>query len=485
MKNLNKIIPTAALFAGPSAAAVVLVLPLPQGLSQPALSVAAIALWMAIWWMTEAVALAVTALLPLALFPVLGIGSIDATAANYAHPLIFLFLGGFLMAQTMQRWGLSQRIAHFILRRAGDRPADIVASIMVATALLSMWVSNTATAMMMLPIGQSIVKAANNDLADSVVKRSDAFCTALMLGIAYAATIGGMGTLIGTPPNALFAGFMAESYGIEISFARWMQIGIPAVVVLLPIAWLVLTRVAFSLPQRLPGLTVGSLNEALGQRGRMTTGEKRVAVLLVVAAIGWMLRPLINTWLPGLNLSDAGIAIAVTVLLFVTPGSSAPRQNLLNWDEARNVRWDVLILFGGGLALADAIASTGLASWIGTASSAFAAMPWLGLVLLVTAVIVLLGELASNTAIAAVFLPVAGAAAIGLGANPALLTMSVALAASLGFMLPVATPPNAIVYGSGEVAMQDMLRAGILLDLLGIITVAILAVAIGPMIFAE
>ncbi len=484
MKNLNKIIPTAALFAGPSAAAVVLALPLPQGLAQPALAVAAIALWMAIWWITEAVALAVTALLPLALFPVLGIGSIDDTAVNYAHPLIFLFLGGFLMAQTMQRWGLSRRIALFILRRAGDRPAGIVASIMVATALLSMWVSNTATAMMMLPIGQSIVQAASNDLADGVAKRSDAFCTALMLGIAYAATIGGMGTLIGTPPNALFAGFMAESYGIEISFARWMQIGIPAVLVLLPIAWFVLTRVAFSLPQRLPGLTVGSLNEALGHRGQMTSGEKRVAILLVVAAVGWILRPLINALLPGLNLSDAGIAIAVAVLLFLTPGSSAPRRNLLTWDDARNVRWDVLILFGGGLALADAIASTGLASWIGTASSTFATMPWLGLILLVTAVIVLLGELASNTAIAAVFLPVAGAAAIGLGASPALLTMSVALAASLGFMLPVATPPNAIVYGSGEVSMQDMLRAGILLDLLGITIVAFLAVAIGPVIFA-
>jgi sodium-dependent dicarboxylate transporter 2/3/5 len=320
---------------------------------------------------------------------------------------------------------------------------------------------------------------------DDYAEYTGAFCTALMLGIAYAATIGGMGTLIGTPPNALFAGFMAESYGIEVGFARWMLIGIPAVLVLLPIAWLVLTRVAFSLPRRLPGLSEESLNEMVGHGGRITSDEKRIAILLLIAAAGWVLRPLVDALLPGLKLSDAGIAIAVAILLFLVPSRSVPGRNLLSWDEARNIRWDVLILFGGGLALADAIASTGLASWIGAASSAFGPLPWLGLILLVTTVIVLLGELASNTAMAAVFLPVAGAAAIGLGSSPALLTMSVALAASLGFMLPVATPPNAIVYGSGEVSIQDMLRAGVLLDFLGIVVVAFLAVAIGPLIFAE
>ena len=356
---------------------------------------------------------------------------------------------------------------------------------MAATAFLSMWVSNTATAMMMLPIGQSITLAATDKGTDVDSKHAGAFRPALMLGIAYAATIGGMGTLIGTPPNALFAGFMEESYSIEIGFARWMLIGIPAVLVLLPIAWLVLTRIAFKLPQTLHGLSEDSVNKAVSHGDRMTADEKTVAILLLVAAAGWVLRPLLEIILPGLKLSDAGIAIAIAILLFLVPSRSEPGRNLLSWDEARNVRWDVLILFGGGLALAEAIASTGLANWIGTSSSAFTALPWLVLILMVTAVIVLLGELASNTAMAAVFLPVAGAAAVGLGSSPTLLTMSVALAASLGFMLPVATPPNSIIYGSGEISMQDMLRAGVLLDILGILAVSFLAVAIGPLIFTE
>lgn len=483
MTSPKTAIRSGALLAGPLMAGLVLAAPLPSGLSGSALAAGAVALWMAMWWMTEATSLAITALLPLVLFPLLGISPIVETARAYAHPLIFLFLGGFLMAQSMQRWGLSRRVALAIVRLSGDRPSGIVAAIMAATALLSMWVSNTATAMMMLPIGQAIVQAANRQPDDAMAGQRQAFCTALMLGIAYAATIGGMGTLIGTPPNALFAGFMSETYGIEVSFARWMLIGIPAVIVLFPLAWLVLTRIAFSLPRRLPGLSETSLDQTIGQGSRMSSDEKSVAALIFLAGAGWVLRPFIESLLPGLMLSDAGIAIAVAIALFLVPSKTVPGRNLLSWDEARDVRWDVLILFGGGLALADAIASTGLATWIGEASSAFAALPWIALILLVTTVIVFLGELASNTAMAAVFLPVAGAAAMGLGASPALLTMSVALAASLGFMLPVATPPNAIVYGSGAITMQDMLRAGMLLDVIGIIAVALLAATLGPWIF--
>lgn len=483
MTDLRKVIQPGALLAGPVLAAAVLALPLPADLAQPALAVAAVALWMVIWWMTEAIPLAATALLPLVLFPALDVASIETTAAAYAHPLIFLFLGGFLLAQSMQRWALSRRIAHSILRLAGDRPAGIVAAIMGATAFLSMWVSNTATAMMMLPIGQAIALSAAHKADDVASRHTREFCTAMMLGIAYGATIGGMGTLIGTPPNALFAGFMSETYGLEISFARWMLLGIPAVLVLLPLAFLVLTRVAFSLPGRLPGLSGQSLNKTIGYSGPISADEKRVAAVLLLTAAAWILRPLIDTVSPGLMPSDAGIAIAAAILLFLIPSISAPERNLLSWEDALHIRWDVLILFGGGLSLADSIASTGLATWIGAASSSFAVLPWLGIVLLVTAVIVLLGELASNTAMAAVFLPVAGAAAIGLGSSPTLLTMSVALAASLGFMLPVATPPNTIVYGSGAVRLNDMLRAGVLMDLLGIIAVAFLAVSIGPWVF--
>jgi sodium-dependent dicarboxylate transporter 2/3/5 len=479
MRDSRKNIQSGALLAGPLFTAVTLSLPVPQGLTPPALATAAVALWMAIWWMSEAVSLAVTALLPLILFPALGIATIEDTAASYSHPLIFLFLGGFLMAESMQRRGLSERIARRVLGVAGNRPHAIVAGVMAATGFLSMWVSNTATAMMMLPIGQSLVRTLTGGHNAFAPRHTAAFSSALMLGIAYSATIGGMGTLIGTPPNALFASFMEETYGIEISFARWMLIGVPAVLILLPLAWLVLTRVAFSLPPALPGKTVEALAEAVGHTGRMTADETRVAILLLVAAGGWVTRPFLEAAVPWLIISDAGIAISVAIVLFLVPSRSSPGRRLLSWDEARNIRWDVLILFGGGLALAEAIAATGLANWIGSASSIFAMLPWLLLLLVVMTVIVLLGELASNTAVAAVFLPVAGAAAVDLGTSPLLLSISVALAASLGFMLPVATPPNAILYGSGMIKAEDMLRTGILLDLLGIVIVALLVVGIG------
>lgn len=475
---------TAALLSGPMLAGIIWVLPPPDGLDKPALAASAVAVWMVIWWMTEAVPLAVTALLPVVLFPAFGVASAGDTSAAYANPLIFLFLGGFLMAQAIQRCGLSRRIAMWILGLAGEHPAGVVAAIMTATAFLSMWVSNTATAMMMLPIGQSIVHCVMIEEDDTNRKQVTGFCTALMLGIAYGATIGGMGTLIGTPPNALFAGFVAENYGIEIDFSRWMLIGVPAVMVLLPISWLVLTRVAFVVPSQLAGLSAISASRSLDPSARMSGDEKRVGLLVLLAAVAWITRPLIDALLPLLTITDAGIAIAIAIVLFILPSTSQPDRSLLSWNDAQQIRWDVLILFGGGLALADAIASTGLAAWLGSGLSWLSALPWVLLILLIVAVIVFLGELASNTAMAAVFLPIVGAAGIELGLSPIGLSVSVALAASLGFMLPVATPPNAIVYGSGAVKMADMLHAGILLDVLGTLLVAFLAASLGQWLFA-
>jgi len=286
----NRLKARAAIVAAPAGALVLFALAPISDLSPAAVAVACVALVMAAWWMTEAIPLPVTALLPLVLFPFLGVAGIEATARAYAHPLIFLFLGGFLLAQGMQRWNLHRRVAHFILRFMGDHPAGVIAGVMAATAFLSMWVSNTATAMMMLPIGQSIMHARQwaPDTADA--SRSGP-ASALMLGIAYAATIGGMGTLIGTPPNALFAGFMSEAYGVEIGFARWMLVGIPAVVVLLPIAWLILTRVAFRLP---PEPAAPSSATAVGQqRASLSTGARRTAVILLLTAAAWTFRPLL------------------------------------------------------------------------------------------------------------------------------------------------------------------------------------------------
>ncbi|PCJ73674.1 MAG: anion transporter [Rhodobacteraceae bacterium] len=475
----------AMLVFGPLIVILMLVLPTPEGLTREGWAVAAVALLMGLWWMTEAIPLAATALLPLVLFPALGIAPLDVTAVSYANPLIFLFLGGFLMARAMEKQHLSQRVAYGLLQKGSLSLPGIIASMMVATAFLSMWVSNTATTMMMLPIGQSIILAVNQRATEAERPETAKFATALMLAIAYSATIGGMGTLIGTPPNALFAGFMSSTYGIEIEFWRWMMIGVPAVIILLPIAWVLLTKVSFRFSVSRDLLKGGFIEKEARQLGPFSRAEFFVAVILGGAAFFWVFRGVISDLFPSLLLSDAGIAIAAALLLFILPASRPNRARLLSWDDAKGIRWDVLLLFGGGLALAGAINDTGLASWIGGAISLLAFLPLFLFLLGMFVVIVLLGELASNTAVAAIFLPVAGASAVGLGMDPSLLVMSVALAATIGFMLPVATPPNAIVFGSGMLKVSDMLKAGAILDVIAILVVVVLAMTLGPMLFGN
>ena len=449
--------------------------PTPQGLSEPGWWVAAVGIWMAVWWMTEALPLAVTAMLPLVLFPIADVRSIEATAPSYAHPLVFLFLGGFLLARAMSVWGLDRRLAIAVLAYVGSRPGNVIAGLMAVTAFLSMWVSNTATAMVMLPIALSVATT----LAPRESQAPDPFAPALLLGIAYAATIGGMGTIIGTPPNALFAAFMKESYGIEISFLRWMLIGVPLVLLLLPLAWFVLTRVAFRISDRQSPETGDGIERHQTALAPMSRGARCVAGLMVIVALCWIFRPLIAAAWPGLRLSDAGIAITGAVLLFLIPADLGKGRFLLSWQEAAQIRWDVLILFGGGLALAAAIGESDLADWIGARLVGLQVLPMFLLLLAVGALIVLLGELASNTAMAAVFLPVAGATAIAIGEPAFTLTLPVALFATLGFMLPVATPPNAVIFGSGLVDIRQMVRAGAILDLVGILVVALAIMTLG------
>jgi sodium-dependent dicarboxylate transporter 2/3/5 len=471
------------LLAGPAAAAIVLASPAPDGLSQQGWWTAAVGIWMALWWMTEALPLAVTALLPVILFPLLGLRSLEATTPSYAHPLIFLFLGGFLLARALHVWGLDKRLALRTLAVVGSSPRRMIAGLMAVTAFLSMWVSNTATTMVMLPIGLSVV-ASLPDHQDQEEKTAAGLAPALLLGIAYAATIGGMGTIIGTPPNALFAAFMAEAYGIEIGFFRWMWIGVPTVLVLLPIAWFVLTHVAFRIDRADSPQAAGAIGEKLAALGPMTRAEREVAWVMLAVAAGWVFRPLIETLLPGLALSDAGIAMIGALLLFLTPVELKSGRFLLSWKEAAKIRWDVLILFGGGLALAAAIGDSDLADWIGARLIGLQALPVFLLLLAVGALMVFLGELASNTAMAAVFLPVAGATALAMGEPAVMLTLPVALFATLGFMLPVATPPNAIIFGSGAVKMGHMLRAGPILDLVGILVVALAVLSLGRWVLA-
>ncbi len=467
------------LCCGPLLGLILLTSPPPAELSPQGWRTAAVALWMAIWWMTEAIPLAATGLLPLVLFPFLGISPLEDTARLYAHPLIVLFLGGFLMARAVAAWKLDRWFADRVVRMVGTSPSGIIAAMMLVTAFLSMWISNTATSMLMLPIAMSVTSLFS--LRDSDYARQ--FSPALLLGIAYSATIGGMGTIIGTPPNALFVAFMDTTYNIEISFLRWMLIGVPMLLVLLPITWLILTRLLFKVGGHLPHEVEQAVAHLTTGGSRMSYPQKSILVILVMVATGWILRPLIVSSFPWINLTDAGIALTGAMLMFILPVNLKTPQFILSWKQASTIRWDVLMLFGGGLALASLISSTDLSTWIATQIAILDTIPYILFLLVLGVLIVVIGELASNTAMAAVFLPIAGATALNMGVPPLMLTLPVALFATLGFMLPVATPPNAIVYGSGALEIRDMMKTGLILDIVGIVVVTALFLTLGRWLF--
>ena len=445
----------------------------PEGLSLEGWYTAAIALLMAVWWTTEVIPIPATALLPLVLFPVFNISGITATAAPYANPMIFLFMGGFMLAIGMQQWDLHRRIALNIIWLIGSRPRSIIFGFMVSTAIMSMWVSNTAATMMMLPIALSVIeltKKLENTHHENIQYNN--FGIALMLAIAYSANVGGLGTVIGTPTNALMIGFVSESYGVEISFMDWMLIGIPMVFLGLPLIFYSLTYITF--PVKFKSLPGGK--EYIGQEvrnlGSFSRGEIMVAVIFSFTAILWMTRPFIETWLPGI--SDASIAIFGALLLFLTPVYFKKGIFLLDWKAAAKLPWGILILFGGGLTLAGAIQRTGLAEWMGGYFTALDVLPFVMVIFIVTAVVIIFTNLASNSATAAAFLPVMGSVAIGMGEDPLQLAIPVAVAASCAFMFPVGTPPNAIVYGSGVMTIPQMVKAGMWLNVLIVLLITLL-----------
>ncbi|HLU05097.1 MAG TPA: SLC13 family permease [Woeseiaceae bacterium] len=470
------------LWLGPLVAIAMLFAAPPETLSQAGWNTAAMGLLMAVWWATEAVPIAVTALLPLVFFPLLGISDINATAAPFANKVIYLFLGGFIIALAMQRWNLHHRIALGVLQHAGRNGRTLVGGFMVACALLSMWVSNTSTTLMMLPIALSVIEVMHRSVPGQTEKAQNDFRLALLLGVAYAASIGGLATLVGSPPNAMMAAFMRESYAIEVDFAHWLLVGLPLTMVLLPLTWLLLTRLLFRVDFTTSDEGRGLLRQMKDDLGAISRPEKRVAAIFLTVAMTWMLRPLLAR-LPGLDLlDDAGIAMAGAVALFLVPSGDREDPMLLRWRHVEKLPWNILILFGGGLALASAVADTGLAGWLGTNLQAFASLPVPLLVLIVTAMIIFLTELTSNTATAATFLPVVGAVAIEAGVDPLVLVVPVTLAASCAFMLPVATPPNAIVFASGALTIPQMARAGLLLNLIAVISITLLALAIAPLL---
>jgi sodium-dependent dicarboxylate transporter 2/3/5 len=443
--------------------------------------VAAVAALMAVWWMTEAIPIAATSLVPLAAFPLLGVAGIRDTAAPYAHPIIFLFLGGFILAKGMERWDLHRRLALSVVARVGTKPRRIVLGFMLAAAALSMGISNTATAVMMLPIALSVAELARRDEVGSEAE-DRRFALVLMLGVAYACSVGGLGTLIGTPTNAFFAGFVEEAYGVEVSFAGWLAVGLPLVVVGIALAYFLLVRVVF--PVRLPEIPGGRafIRERLDALGPVGRGEWTVGAVFGIVAVLWITRPLLEGVVPGL--SDSGLAMLGALALFALPvrTDDGRTERALDWDTAKTLPWGILLLFGGGLSLAAAISDTGLASWIGEALAVFGTLPTAVLVGIVVVVIVFLTELTSNTATAAAFLPVLGALALSTGTAPLLLLVPATVAASCAFMLPVATPPNAIVYGSGYLTVGQMARAGVWLNVAFALLVTLLAVVFVPLL---
>lgn len=471
---------TIGLFVGPALALMMMFGGGPDMLSDAGWNTAAIGVLMAVWWATEAVPIAVTALLPFVCFPLLGIATIQDTAAPYANKVIYLFLGGFIVAFAMQRWNLHRRIALSVLQHVGGNGRSLVGGFMLASAVLSMWVMNTSTTMMLLPIAVSIITVIHNtvDGLDDNAKAS--FQYSLLLGVAYGATIGGMATLVGTAPNAMLAAFMQESYGTEIDFSSWMLVGLPLSAMMLPLAWLTLTRWVFKVDFKTSQEGRAALYKMKNDLGRISVPEIRVAIIFTLMALTWVLRPVLVKF-PALSaLDDSGIAIAGAILLFLIPSGEKSDPLLLRWQYAEQLPWSVLILFGGGLTLASAVTRTGLAEWLGGSLHAVGMLPLAVIVIIAAAMIIFLTELTSNIATTATFLPVVGAIAIESGFDPIILTVPVTFAASCAFMLPVATPPNAIVFGSGMLTIPTMARAGMMLNIVGIFLVSLVALFLAP-----
>lgn len=459
------------LLCGPLLLLLTFFLPPPAAQMSPAAwMVTGLMAWMVLWWITETVPIPVTSLLPMIFIPLLGIDKLDAATSPYAHPLIFLFFGGFFLSIAMEKTNLHRRIALKALSLVGTAPGLQISALMGVTAFLSMWMSNTATSVMMLPIGLSIIAMAN-------ASTQDQFGKAVLLGIAYSASIGGIATLIGTPPNALLAAYMSKSYGIQISFADWMILGVPLALTMLIICWLWLTKIHFRMPVN--GSGQNDIPAQLKALGLMSRSQKLVLMVFALAALSWISQQWLVKW-TGLPISDTVIALCAAALLFLLPGEKGSGAALLEWKDSQNVPWGVLLLFGAGLSMADQIQKTGVAELLAQQLQLLDAVPPILLLLAVTSLIIFLTEVTSNTATAAAFLPLLGPVAVSMELSPLYLVVPAALAASFAFMLPVATPPNAIVFASGKLQIKDMVRAGLVLNLVGIVAISLFSLWLGP-----
>ena len=458
------------LWCGLAAATALQFLPAPDGLGPEAWLTVSMVVLMACWWVSEAVPIPVTSLLPLVILPVGGVMPFREAAVPYSSPTVLLLMGGFIIATSVERWNLHARIALNIVHRAGNHPAAIVAGFMCAGALLSMWISNTATAIMLMPIAVSVAYAI---LGPDAARAP--FTVAILLGLAYGCSIGGIATPVGTPTNLIVIGYLENEVGVSIGFADWMKLGFPVVLVMLPAAWLTVTRLAIRVRATEGGAGQAVIRRELVRLGSTSTPEKRVLITFGCIALAWMLRKPLNALsvfgvAPFADVTDHVIAIAGAIILFLIPsGSSDDRHaRLLDWETAVKIPWGIMLLFGGGLSMASAITKTGLAEWLGDQLVALTAMPLVVLILALVAFVIFATELASNVATASAILPVIGALAVAGDTDPMLLSIPVAMAASCAFMLPIATGPNAIAFSTGEVTIPRMARVGFVLNLLGI-----------------
>jgi sodium-dependent dicarboxylate transporter 2/3/5 len=467
------------LWLGVIAFAVMLALPAPEGLSETGWRVAAVTVLIGCWWFTEAVPVTLTGSLPFLTLPVLGVMKADAVAGLYMSPVLFLILGGALIGLSFEKWNLHRRVALFVVSRANPEPRALLLAIMAVTAFVSMWVNNSATTVMMLPIAMAALAAVVP--ADSTLVAHKNFAAAMILAVSYASNIGGFATPIGTPVNSIAVGMLDRIYGVDVSFIEWMAFGVPFMLLGIPLCWWLLSRV--TLPFDFRGASREAIRAAIGEPGAMGSAEKRVLGIVVLVALAWVLLPLLDERIPGIT--DAGIAIAGALALCICPSGEArtgASRVLLEWEDAKRAPWYLILLLGGGLALADAVVKSGLSAWLGQSLVAVSGLPLLPMLLAIALLCGLITEAASNVATATIFMPIAAGLALGANYDPALAALAAAMAANLGFANPAATSSNALVYSTGRIPITAMLKSGLLFDLVGAVLVALACAFIVPLL---
>ena len=477
--KLNKNI--IGLILGPILFSVIMIFVDAEGLSFEAKCILASTAWMAVWWVTECVPISVTALLPIVLFPLTGGMDLSTTTAAYGHKLVFLFVGGFLIALAIEKWHLHKRLALNIIRVTGSNKSRVILGFMLATAFLSMWISNTATSIMILPVGLAIISQLKDD-PKTVENENEFFGKSLMIAIAYSASIGGMATLIGTPPNMVLAGVVEESYGIKLNMFDWMKFGVPLSSFLLIICWLYLTKIAFKFKNEEFSAGRDEIQRQIKKLGRFSNEEIKVLIVFTLTALGWIFRGSIETIFPMID--DTIIAIFFAVSLFIIPTKNQKTNTtLLVWNDTVKLPWGILILFGGGMAIASAFGKSGLALWIADLLQNLNDVSLFLIILIIVTSINLLTEVTSNMATTAMLLPVLVTIALAIDVHPYFLLVAATLAASCAFMLPISTPPNAVVFGSGFLKIEDMFKKGVWMNLISIITITLVVYYILPYVF--